>query len=144
LLSTLAPLLLAQGAFGQNDTIAVGCTNRTLTGLYGFTISGTAPSGPEGPAERVVGLAMSLFDGAGNFTQTDWVHGEISGAVADRTGWGSYDLNRDCSGTMSLNVQDLPFTVELRIVVVDRGDQIETVVMAPAPNLITSSGKRIR
>jgi hypothetical protein len=45
---------------------------------------------------------------------------------------------------MQLNIQDLPFQIELRIVVVDGGNEIRTVVMAPLPNMITSNGKRTR
>jgi hypothetical protein len=45
---------------------------------------------------------------------------------------------------MVLNIQDLPFPIELRIVVVDGGNEVRTVVMAPMPNMITSNGKRIK
>lgn len=143
--TTLVPVLLAAAAASANNGPgSIGCTNRTVAGIYGFTVSGTAPSGPEGPVEQIIGLATTRFDGAGNFTQIDWAHGAISGAVTDRAGWGTYQLNRDCSGTMQLNIQDLPFSIELRIVVVDGGNEIRTVVMAPLPNMITSNGKRIR
>jgi hypothetical protein len=137
-------LLAAQAVMAQPGSPQFGCTNRTLTGVYGFTVSGTAPSGPDGPVEQLAGVATTEFDGAGNFSQTDWTHGAISGSVVDRPGWGTYELNRDCSGTMVLNIQDLPFPIELRIVVVDGGGEVRSVVMAPAQNLITSNGKRVR
>ena len=141
---TMVPVLLAAAAASADDSPGwPGCTNRTLAGVYGFTVSGTAPSGP-GSVEKIIGLATTRFDGAGNFTQIDWTHGEFTGPVADRPGWGTYQLNPDCSGTMELNIQDLPVVIQLRIVVVDGGNEIRTVVMAPPPNMITSNGKRIR
>ena len=54
------------------------CSNATLQGDYGFSISGSRPSGPGGPIEQILGVAMTHFDGVGTLTQTDNIHGSIS------------------------------------------------------------------
>src|SRR3954452_22164244 len=47
------------------------CSDATLRGAYGFTISGTRPSGPPpAPIEQFVGLAITHFDGNGGLTQS--------------------------------------------------------------------------
>jgi hypothetical protein len=92
--------------------------------------------------ETVVGVAMTNFDGNGNLTQTDNIHGSISGyTTPDRPGTGTYNVNPDCSGTMQLSSPGSP-TLTLRIVVVDKGSEVRTAVVAPAPVMVTSNGRR--
>ncbi len=86
---------------------------------------------------------MTHFDGAGGLTQIDNIHGSISGfATPDRPGTGTYTLNNDCTGTMTLSNQGAP-TLTLRIVVVDHGSQIRTVVVSPAAVMVSSDGRRL-
>jgi hypothetical protein len=85
---------------------------------------------------------LTTFDGNGNLTQNDNIHGSISGYTApDRQGTGTYSLNPDCSGTMQVSSPGSP-TLTLRIVVVDRGSEVRTAVVAPAPVMVTSNGRR--
>jgi hypothetical protein len=138
---TLTVLLLtATALWGQEN---VTCTNATLQGDYGFTVTGTRPSAPGATTiETVVGVAMTSFDGDGNLTQTDNIHGSISGyTTPDRPGTGTYSLNADCTGTMQLSSPGSP-TLTLRIVVVDSGNEVRTAVVAPAPVMVTSDGRR--
>src|SRR5208283_922945 len=84
-------LLAATALWAQGDVYHPACTNATLQGYYGFTITGTRPSAPTpgAPVETIVGVAMTYFDGAGNLTQTDNIHGSITGFPApDRPGKG--------------------------------------------------------
>jgi hypothetical protein len=85
---------------------------------------------------------MTTFDGNGNLTQTDNIHGSISGyTTPDRPGTGTYSLNADCTGSMQLSSPGSP-TLTLRIVVVDSGNEVRTAVVAPAPVMVTSNGRR--
>jgi hypothetical protein len=131
-------LLAAGGLWGQSI-----CTNAILEGDYGFTITGTRPSGPNAPIETIVGVAMTHFDGNGGLTQTDNIHGSISGYPSpDRAGTGTYTINADCTGTMTLSNQGAP-TLTLRIIVVDNGNEVRTAVVSPAPVMVTSDGRRV-
>ena len=152
--STMILLLLAAGSiWAQEFSVEPQCTNATLAGDFGFTVTGMRPAGPGGPVEVIVGIALTHFDGNGNLTQTDNIHGSISGVAApNRKGTGTYTLNADCSGTMTLvNVGAPPLT--LAIVVVDNGNEVRTAVMNPtatvAPGatppqvMVTSNGRRV-
>jgi hypothetical protein len=148
-------LLLVSAASAQNGPFETVCTNATLQGTYGFTITGTRPSAPTpgAPAEMIVGVAVTTFDGDGNFTQTDNIHGSITGLAApNRKGTGTYTMNQDCTGTMILNNPGSP-TLTLSIVVVDDGNEVRTAVVdptanvtagAPAPQvMVSSNGRRV-
>jgi hypothetical protein len=148
-------LLIASAASAQNGPFEMICTNATLQGAYGFTISGMRPSAPTpgAPVEMVAGVALTMFDGNGSFTQTDNIHGSITGLAApNRKGTGTYTINQDCTGTMILNNPGAP-SLTLSIVVVDDGNEVRTAVVDPtatvtagtsAPQVIvTSNGRRV-
>ena len=86
---------------------------------------------------------MTHFDGNGNLTQVDNIHGSVTGFTApDRAGSGNYSINADCTGTMTLSSSGSP-TLTLQIVVVDDGNEVRTAVVAPAPVMVTSNGRRV-
>ena len=141
--SAMTILFLVAAAAAAQDVRHPACTNATLNGDYGFTITGTRPSGPGQPIETVVGTALTHFNGDGTLTQTDNIHGSLSGFTEpDRPGTGTYTLNPDCSGTMTLSNSGSP-TLTLAIVVVDNGNEVRTAVVAPAPVIVTSNGRRV-
>ena len=152
----MAILILASTCVhAQDRRIGNGCSNATLRGDYGFTINGTRPTGPPpAPIEQFVGLAITRFDGNGGLIQpVGSSHGSIRGDSPNDTGSGTYSLNADCSGTMTLSLTGQIPAVTLRIwmVVVDRGKEVRLVVMTPTPNgtpyppasVTTSNGKKI-
>jgi hypothetical protein len=116
------------------------CSNRTLRGDYGFDIGGQILAGPRAGILR--GVAMTHFDGDGKLTQVDFA--TINGVPA-WSDWrpvsGVYDLNADCTGTAELRPNDGSPTVHLRLVVVDRGKQIRTIVEG---NATGSTGIKVR
>jgi len=145
---TVGLTALAMAASGQENSReqggskhAAGCSERTLKGQFGVTMSGLRP-GAGGALEQFVGVSLQTYDGAGNFTQTDNTHGP-SAAVTDQPGWGTYTVNADCSGTKTLSLQGVPFPIENRFVIVDRGNEIRLVVVAPAPLVVTASGRKV-
>jgi len=142
----IATLLLAPSALAQENLPT--CTNRLISGDYGFTIRGQKLAGP-GPIGPQVGVAMAHFDGDGSFTQTDTV--TINGVVvADFThppASGTYTVNPDCTGTFTINFADGRPPVATAFVVVDNGNEIDVVVTSAGGNqgiLATGSiGKRV-
>lgn len=148
-------LFLAPAVWAQESPFQNVCTNATLEGDFGFTVTGTRPSAPTpgAPVETIVGVAMTNFDGNGNLTQTDNIHGSVNGFPApDRKGTGTYTINADCTGTMTLTSPGSP-TLTLRIVVVDDGNEVRTAVVDPTANvrpatpapqvMVTSNGRRV-
>ena len=136
-----------------------GCSNATLVGSYGFTIQGFAPN-PDGTTSPIKGVAITDFDGAGKFTQRDFVitagvpnvgNGNPETGFVFSTGeTGSYTLNSDCTGTAEIDLNvPVPFgstgVIKLMLVVTNDGRAIHTVVAeltspgATEPSLVTTS-----
>jgi len=145
LLTLFAALFIPALARGQDKPI---CTNRLITGDYGFTVRGQKLAGP-GPIGPQIGVAMARFDGEGTFTQTDTI--AINGVVvADFThppANGTYTVNSDCTGNFTINFTDGRPPVATTFVVVDNGNEIDVVVTSAGGNqgiLATgSTGKRV-
>lgn len=136
-----------------------GCSNATLKGDYGFTISGYQPN-PDGTTTPVKGVAITHFDGAGNLTQRDFaVAGGVitSGSGNSVTGFqfstgetGTYAINADCTGSAEIDL-NVPVhsgstgVIKLMLVVTNGGRAIHTVVAeitypgATMPTLNTTS-----
>jgi len=119
-----------------------GCSAATIKGAYGIQISGTRPSAPGGPIESLIGVVIRNYDGHGQFSQVDNVKGSISGTVPDRQGFGTYQVNEDCSGVAQL--QPGPgILLEERLVIVDDGNEIRSMTSLPPPVMVTGVHKRI-
>ena len=127
-------VLLGQPDSAQSERLAdagasaqARCSTRTLRGSYAFNIDGTIVAGPNRLLLR--GLAMTQFDGRGNFTQVDFT--TINGAPAGtdwRSGWGTYEVNPDCTGTMEIIQSDGSPMLRLRLIVADHGRTIYNIV----------------
>ena len=128
------------------------CSNSTLRGTYVFTLTGQilAPPPVAGP---VSGVAQTDFDGKGNLTQLDHVVHNGAVPVEDwRPAIGSYSINPDCTGWMTLiprpaDPADASPELKLYIVVTRDGHLIRTVVsgsptVPPFTANITSIGVR--
>jgi hypothetical protein len=118
------------------------CTNETLKGIYGFVLTGMRPTGPGTPQVAVVGTALTTFHGDGTLDQFDNINVNLPTVPLqpDRPGTGTYSLNPDCSGTMTLTAGGM--TLALSIVVVDRGREVRAAVMTPNV-IVTSNGRKI-
>jgi hypothetical protein len=143
LMATLA-LSIPRAVAANDDSPGRACSNRTLRGNYGILISGIAPEGPSGKLEMTVGTALRTYDGQGNFTQVDSVHGQISGAVVDRQGSGTYEVRADCSGTATLFLTGVPFPIVSSFVIVDGGEEVKEAVMSPPPAVVSAVQRRVR
>ena len=118
------------------------CGNRTLRGNYGILVSGIRGAGP-GMTESFVGTALRTYDGDGQFTQVDNSHGSVTGVRRNVPATGTYAVNPDCSGTSMIFVPGAPFPIETAFVIVDQGEEVKDIVMAPQPNLVTAVLTRV-
>jgi hypothetical protein len=136
-----------------------GCNAATLNGDYGFTINGFSPN-PDGTQSPIKGVAVTHFDGAGKFTQRDFVEtagvpnpgngDSMTGFVFSTGETGKYSLSQDCTGTMEIDL-NVPVPVgstgviKLMLVVTNGGRAIHTVVAedtspgATVPTLVTTT-----
>jgi hypothetical protein len=136
--------VLATGADTRDSWHDEGfaCSNATLRGNYGFTITGIRPAARGLPQVALVGSALTAFHGDGTFDQFDNlnVNSPEVRYQPDRPGTGTYSLNPDCSGTMSLTAGGV--TLQLSITVVDHGREVRTAVVTPEV-IVTSNGRKI-
>ena len=96
------------------------CSNATLKGAYGF--QGFATILPAGTPRAIIG--RFLLDGAGNWSATLTMND--NGTIRRITDSGTYNVNPDCTGTLT------PPSGSLEIVVVDRGREFYQMRTDPA------------
>jgi hypothetical protein len=144
LTAALACLTLGGASLAQAGT----CSDASLKGKYGQTISGQLLPGP-GVVLPQNGVAMTDFDGNGTFTQTDFV--VIDGSPTSsgfESETGTYHVNSDCTGTAIIHYSD-GSEIDLALVVVKQGREFRTVVTFlsmgghPVPTNIGSNGVRV-
>jgi hypothetical protein len=131
------------GTDGQDDERGRGrtCSEATVRGDYGIQIQGTRPA-PGGLTESVIGIVFRTYDGQGSFTQVSNLKGSITGTNPDAEGFGTYEVNPDCTGV--IRFQPFPgVLIEERLVIVDNGREIRAAVMVPTAVVITSVHQRI-
>lgn len=133
--AVLSPLAGAQSEEQLRESSSAWhgrCTDRTIRGDYGFAIDGTVLAGTP-DAFLLRGVAMTHFDGRGNLTQVDFATRNGAPLFADwRPAVGTYELNPDCTGTAQIIPSDGSPTLNLRLVVMDHGRQISTIVVGNA------------
>jgi len=129
---TLVAAVMALTLTGVTPAQAGTCSNRSLHGNYGSTITGQFGQAP-GPLIPLEGLVLTHFDGKGGFSQVDFtvVNGVPSGSDFSKEGdeTGTYTVNPDCTGTATIhfpNGQQL----DLKLVVVKGGRELFSVVSA--------------
>jgi hypothetical protein len=130
----------SEARFDDSQAAPARCSNRSLLGSYGFSIEGTILAGTPN-AFTVRGVSMTHFDGEGGLTQVDFTTRNGVPFNADwRPGAGTYDINPDCTGTALITQSDGSPSVNLRLVVVDRGREVRTTVVG---NATSSVGIRV-
>ena len=130
--------LVASNAFAVDQPNEGPCSNRTLSGDYGFSLQGIlfAIPGvtlPPGATVQLRGVVMTHFDGKGNFTNT--VTLDDNGTVTHAEDFGPYTVNADCTGTLFI----LGGTGNIEIVLVDGRKEFYGVATNPSSIVVTSS-----
>jgi hypothetical protein len=129
---TLVATVTAFALLGASRAQAGTCSNGSLRGNYGSTITGQLGQAP-GPLIPLEGLALSHFDGKGHLKQVDFtvINGVPSGSDFSEEGdeTGTYTVNPDCTGTATINFPD-GRQLDLKLVVVKGGSEVYVVVSA--------------
>jgi hypothetical protein len=143
--SMIVCFLLLSGAPAQAQWENSQCSNRTLSGDYGFTIEGTILDANL----PIRGLALQHYDGRGHITQVDHV---VSGGYPPPQAWtpgtGTYTVNPDCTGSAVIispssappGSSGPPPPLNIHFVIVDHGRQIKQVVDA---NAVVANGVKV-
>jgi hypothetical protein len=132
LLMSGAAAAQAQSNYGASALSQSGfkqCTNRTLSGDYGFVSEGVLLPAP-GVSLQFRSTGMAHFDGKGNLT---WVeHTVINGVLLEpdftTAATGSYAVDPDCTGTATVNTPNSPVPLNLGFVVVKQGSEVHAVL----------------
>ena len=137
--SVAATLALAGPSRGlaASDERDGECNTRTLRGDYGLVGTGTrAIAG--GATEAFTTVSMVTYDGAGTFTAVGVSHGQTTGVREGLPVSGTYFVNADCTGGQVTNIPGVP-PLEDRFVIVDKGREVRTLVIAPLTTLATAN-----
>jgi len=137
-------LLLLTLVLAASSTLtahASSCSDSTIRGTYAFTLHGTIFL-PDGTTLLVDGIAKQTYDGKGNMTQVDAV--ATNGVLTPgwRSGTGTYSVDSDCTGTLTIFVPGLP-DLHLQFIVAQSGNTIHQVVTDPGI-ATTAEGERLR
>lgn len=106
-----------------------GCSNASLQGSFGFTNTGTNIALPPPLAGPIAQIGRQTFDGRGN------THGigtlSANGNIIRVTVQGTYVVNPDCTGSLTLDVSPFGSTVNVDFVIDDDGAELRALVTDP-------------
>lgn len=114
------------------------CSDRTLSGDYGYASEGVLIGNPGLPPEapfRSVGLTR--FNGKGKLS---WVEHTIVNGMPLNVDWvaakGTYTVNANCTGTAVVNTPNSPVPLNLSFVVVKEGKEVHSVLDSNAVSTV--------
>jgi len=122
------PMFYVQNVVAQEKSHNIrGCSNATLRGSFGYTGTGTllpsyVPPPFAGPFAEV---GRQTFDGKGNTAATATL--SSNGEIAKVTIEGTYEVNPDCTGSLTLNVSPLGATVHADFVIDEDGAELRAI-----------------
>jgi hypothetical protein len=117
---------------------AAGCTQKSLQGSYGWAMSGSVFDTAGTELGDLASAGRFTFNGQGGLVggETDSFNGQVT-SVTDN---GTYTVNADCTGTMTMNSSSTTF--HLNIVIVDDTRQFKFVDTDPGLVLAGTSVKQ--
>ena len=121
------------------------CSDATLSGKYAVIGSGFVPDGaPTVPKVPFANMSLMTLDGAGGLTNKVTVN--RNGQIQQNFDNGTYAVNADCTGTMSITIPGPPFQLTFNLVVADlQGNQAnEFYFIGTTPSVVTHTAKRIQ
>ena len=121
------------------EAAATVCSDATLRGGYGYTVTGTLFT--EAGEAVFTAVGRIEFDGRGDFInrRTITIDGETEENVE---GTGSYTLSSDCTGTLTFSDPGQELPLNANIVVDDRGKEIRMITTAPGVQLTVIGRKQ--
>ena len=102
------------------------CSNTSLRGSFGFTSVGTLLALPSPNAGPFAEIGRQTFDGQGNTEGTATL--STNGNTGHVTFYGTYVVNPDCTGSMTLLVLPLGRTITLDFVIDDDGAEVRALL----------------
>ena len=102
------------------------CSNKSLRGSFGFTSTGTLLALPPPFAGPFGEIGRQTFDGKGNTDSTATL--SANGNVVRVTVQGTYAVNPDCTGSMTLFILPFAATATLDFVIDDDGAELRAIV----------------
>ena len=105
------------------------CSNASLQGSFGFTSTGTLLALPAPSAGPFGEIGRQSFDGNGNTEATATL--SSNGNIKRVTVQGTYEVNPDCTGSMTLLVSPFNSTVGLDFVIDDDETEIRAITTGP-------------
>ena len=118
----------------------VKCSNSTIAGRYAVRGDGFVPGGPP-PAPLVPFAVVSLMtlDGSGSLLNDVTVSRNT--VITRNVDPGTYTIDEDCTGNMTINIVEPPFQLRFDLVVADKGNEFYAI--ATTPSVVTFGAKRI-
>lgn len=144
-----AMILLVAFVWSAPSAQAAQCSQARAAGEYGFSLTGVVilPTGPV----PIAGIGRATVDAAGNVSGTE--ARSVGGGYADETFTGTFTVNPDCTGSMTLNFYEsgqLVRTSVVSTVTVSSGQELHGVQKSltlpngvKLPVVITLESKRI-
>ena len=102
------------------------CSNASLRGSFGFTNTGTNLALPPPFAGPIAQIGRQTFDGRGNTDATATL--SANGNIVRVTVQGTYAVNPDCTGSMTLYVSPFGATALLDFVIDDDGAELRAII----------------
>jgi hypothetical protein len=134
----------AQAKVEPNAEKYFNCSESTLSGKYAVLGSGFVPNGaPPAPMVPFAITSLMTMDGEGGLTNKVTVN--RNGQVARNFDTGTYTVNEDCTGTMTINIPTAPFQLTFDLVISDfHGNQgSELYFIQTGGSVVTHTAKRI-
>ncbi len=101
------------------------CSNASLQGSFGFTATGTLLALPPPFAGPFGEIGRQTFDGKGNTEATATLSG--NGNIFRVTVQGTYEVNPDCTGSMTIYILPFAVTATLDFVIDDDGAELRAI-----------------
>jgi hypothetical protein len=108
------------------------CSNAALKGSFGFSSTGTPSAIPPPFAGPFLEIGRQTFDGRGNTDATATL--SANGNIVRVTVQGTYVVNPDCTGSMTLFVSPFNITINLDFVIDDDGAELRAILTDAGSN----------
>jgi hypothetical protein len=116
------PGILSRAHAGQHRE----CSDASLRGSFGFTNTGTNIALPPPFAGPIAQIGRQTFDGRGNTDATGTL--SANGNIVKVTVQGTYEVNPDCTGSMTLYISPFGATALLDFVIDDDGAEVRAII----------------